>query len=303
MRAALIAALLSLAAGAHAQTVEELQQLLRERDAKIRELNEALRKESPEDEELDRALERALVQQGAMVLPAGSYELQPSLSYAHWDKDRGPFRYEWDATLAFRAGIGNDWQVQLSAPYVHLASAEESATDVGDVGFSVGKQLSRENRGRPAVLASASWLTHTGQDGFGGGVPTGGGFNVLQGALTVVKRDDPLVYFGGISYSAPRARDIAGVRVEPGDTVGLRGGAVLAATPHTSVNTGLNLGFVGASKAGAERVPDSDTVLGTLELGFATVLSRRVLLNFSGAFRVSGPVPNFRLTLAVPIRF
>jgi hypothetical protein len=50
-------------------------------------------------------------------------------------------------------------------------------------------------------------------------------------------------------------------------------------------------------------VPDTDTVFGTLQIGVGTVLSRNVLLNVAGDIRVTGNVPNFRLTLSLPIRF
>jgi uncharacterized protein (AIM24 family) len=122
-------------------------------------------------------------------------------------------------------------------------------------------------------------------------------------ALTAVKRHDPLVYFGGVSYAAPRSREIAGVRIQPGNTVGLRGGAVLAATPETSVNVGLNLGFAAATRVDGQRLSDSDGALGTLQLGFGTVITRSVMLNVSGEFRVSGAAPNVRLVLGLPIRF
>ncbi len=307
MRAALIAVLWLLTASVQAQSAEELQRLLKERDAKIRELSERLealdKKSAPEDEELNRALERTLVQQGALVLPARTYEIEPQFVYAHWDRDRGPFRYQWDSSLAFRAGVGWQSQLQVNVPYVHVATATGSATGLGDISLSLVKQLAREEGLRPGVFASVGWLAHTGDAAFGGGVPTGGGFNVPQAGLTAVKRHDPLVYFGGISYAAPRPREIAGVRLEAGNTWALRGGAVLAATPETSVNVGLTLGFVGASRLGGQRVPDSDTVLGTLQLGFGTVLTRRLMLNVAGEFRASGPAPNFRLLLGLPIRF
>lgn len=307
MRTALFAALSLLWHAVHAQTVEDLQRVLKERDSKIRELSDRLdraeRKPEAEDDELNRALERTLVQRGAMVLPSRTYEIEPQLAYAHWDQDRGPFRREWDAELGIRAGVGWDSQLVARMPYVHLATATDSATRLGDVSFALVKQVAREERGRPGLLAALGWVTHTGRDAFGGRVPTGSGFNVAQAALTVVKRADPLVYFGGLSYSSPRSREVGGSRVQPGDTVGLRGGAVLAATPHCSVNAGLNLGFVGASRVDGQRIADSDTVLGTFQVGFATALSRRVMLNVGGEFRVSGPVPNFRLVLGFPIRF
>jgi hypothetical protein len=97
----------------------------------------------------------------------------------------------------------------------------------------------------------------------------------------------PLVYFAGLSYPWPRSRQVA-TEIEPGDTLGVRLGSILAASPDASVNLGLSLGFVGATRLDGERVPDSDTVLGSLQIGFGAVLSRSVLLNLSGDFRVTG---------------
>lgn len=307
MRAALIAALALLAQVAQAQTVEELQRLLRERDAKIQELTdkvEALEKGAQtEDEELNRALERTLVQQGALVLPARSYEIEPQVDYARWDRERGPLRYQWDAALTFRAGLGWQSQLQLRVPYVHVATATDSATGLGDISLSVVKQLMREVGARPGLFASLGWLARTGENDFSGAVPTGSGVHVPQAALTATKRHDPLVYFGGISYAAPLARQVSGVRVEAGDTLGLRGGAILAATPHTSISVGLNLGFVSAARVDGQRVPDSDGVSSALQLGFGTVLSRSAMLNVGADLRVSGGLPDFRLLLGLPIRF
>jgi hypothetical protein len=220
MRTALLAVLVLLAQTATAQSVEELQRQTRERDARIRELSGRLesldRKPCPEDDELNRALERTLIQQGAMVLPARRYELEPQLAYAYWDRDRGPFRSEWDSALALRAGVGWQSQVQVRMPYVHVATATDSATGLGDASFSITRQLVNEAGRRPGLFAALGWLAHTGDAAFGGGVPTGGGFNVPQAALTAVKRYDPLVYFGGISYAAPRSREVADARLAPG---------------------------------------------------------------------------------------
>jgi len=304
MRFFVFAALAAAAASAHGQSVEELQRQIKERDAKIQELSAALEgKAGPEDEELARALERTLVQQGVMVLPAGSFDLEPQLSYAHWDSDRGALRDEWDAALGFRAGFGRGWQLQVGVPYVHLSTATDSASGFGNVSLAVSKQILPEEGALPGLLAAVGWVARTGRDGFDGNVPTGGGFNVLQASATATKRADPLVYFGGVSYSLPQARDVSGIHVEPGNALGLRGGAILAATPHASVNAGLNVAFVGASRVGGERVSDSDTVFAAFQMGLSTVLTRRVMLNLSGELRVSGPLPNFRLTVAFPVRF
>jgi hypothetical protein len=308
---ALAAALLSTSAAASAQSIEELQRIIEEREARIEELNrriETLEKNAPppaseEDEELNRALERTLVQQGGLVLRPGIYEVEPQASYAHWDKSRSSLRHVSELALGFRAGLGWDSQFQLRVPYVHVSTSNGSATGLGDVDVSLSRQFTRESRSLPSLVAALGWLSRTGDDGFDGGVPTGGGFNALQAGLTALKRMDPLVYFAGLSYVAPRSRQIAGSEVAPGDTAGLRLGGILAATAQTSLNAGLNLGFVRAARVAGQRVPDSDTVLGTFQVGFGTILTRRAMLNLSADLRVTGNVPNFRLNATLPIRF
>jgi hypothetical protein len=310
MRGFLAAGLLTWSASLVAQGADELKREIERRDAEIRRLKERLEaaekrpaETQPEEDEINRALERTLVQEGLLVLPRGRYELQPQLSYAHWDRDRGALRHEWDASLTGRAGIGWESQLQVTVPYLHVATSSDSATDFGDVSLTATKQLAPERRGMPAVLASLGWIARTGQDPFSGQVPTGSGFNVLQAGASVLKRADPLVYYGGATYSLPQAHDYSGRRLEPGNSVSLRAGSALAATPYTSLNLAVNLTFQGAAQIDGQRAPDSDAVLGTLQVGFGTVLSRSAMLNLGGEFRFSGPVPNFRLTVGLPVRF
>jgi len=307
---ALAALFFAQAQAVRAQSAEELQRMLKERDARIQELIrriQALEKDRPaaseEDEELNRALERTLVQQGGMLLRAGAGELEPQLSYAHWDKSRSALRHVGEAALVFRAGLGWESQFQARVPYLHVSTASASATDFGDIELSLSRQLVRESGPVPSLVASLGWLIRTGNDAFAAEVPTGGGFNVLQAGATALKRHDPLVYYAGLSYAWPRARHIGGTEIEPGDTLGVRLGSILAASPEASVNVGLNLSFVRATRLDGKRVADSDTVLGTLQIGFGTILSRSVMLNVSGDFRVTGNVPNFRLNASLPIRF
>ncbi len=300
---------LALAAGcAGAQSVEELQRQLEERDARIRALSERIlvleKKESgPDDEELSRALERLLVQQGAMLLPQRTYEAEPSLTYAHWDSGRGPLRHEAGAGLALRAGLPWQSQFQVRMSYVHAASDAGSVTDVGDTDFSLAHQLLREDGSRPALFGALGWVSRTGRDVFGGGAPTGGGFNVPYVGLNAVKKHDPLVFYGGVSYAAPRPRAVAGQRVVAGNSLGLRMGAALAASPDASMNAGLNVTFVDETRRNGQLVAGSDTVVGTFQVGSGVVLSRAVMLNVTGDFRVAGAAPNFRLTVSLPIRF
>jgi hypothetical protein len=279
---------------------------MKERDAEIQRLQrriEKLEKDAPApsdtDEEMNRALERALVQQGGLLLPRSTYELEPQLSYAHWDKSRGTLRHETDAVLSFRAGLPGELQVQLRVPYVHVSTSAGSEAALGDIDVALSRQFRRESSSLPSLVGSLGWHSRTGKDALDGGVPTGGGFEVLQAGVTALKRHDPLVYYGGLSYSSPFSRDIGGTNVDPGDTLGVRLGGVLAARPDTSVNLGLSF----AARLDGQRVQESDTVLGTLQLGVGTILTRRLMLNLSADLRVTGEVPNLRLNATLPMRF
>lgn len=302
--------LAAFALAASAQSADESRRQLIERDAEIERLKrkiEALEKERAgppdQDEEMTRALERALVQQGGALLRRGTYELEPELSYSHWDKTRSIRRYTLQSALSLRAGLGWDSQAQVRLPYVHVSTAAGDASGLGDVELSWAKQLSSERGSLPALVGALGWVSRTGEDGFNGEIPTGGGFDVFQAGMTATKRHDPLVYYGNVSYAVARPRTINDVRLRPGDTLGVRLGSILAASPHSSVSLGLNLAFVGESEANAQDVPDSDTVLGTLQVGFAAVLTRRVMLNVTTDVRLSGDVPNFRLGISLPVRF
>jgi hypothetical protein len=293
------------------QGVEEMQRIIRERDAEIEGLKrriekleqDASRPSDADDDDMNRALERALIQQGGMLLPLGAYELEPQASYAHWDKSRSTLRHETDMALSLRAGLPWDSQIQVRIPYVHVSTSAGSETALGDVDLSLSRQFKREGGSLPSLVGSLGWHGRTGKDALNGGVPTGGGFDAVQVGVTALKRHDPLVYYGGLSYSSPLSRNIGGTDVDPGDALGVRLGGILAARPDTSVNLGLNLAFVRATRLDGQRVPESDTVLGTLQVGFGTIVTRRVMLNLSADLRVTGEVPNFRLNAAIPIRF
>lgn len=310
-----------------AQTVEELKQLLKERDAEIsglrRRLSDALEgKSAPQamppagetgagaskitadEDATNRALERVLVQQGGLVLPARAVELQPEFSYANWNKSSGTLqRALYGPALSLRAGLPYESQVQLRVPYLRSETALGNASGVGDIDLALTKELALEKNGWPALLASVGYTSRTGQDALSGQIPIGSGFNSLGGGLTAVKRLDPLVLVAGVSYSVPFARQVAGTEIAPGRSLGLRMGGILAASPETSISLGLNLSSAAATRIGGVDVPDSDMVFGTLQIGLGTLLTRRMLLNVTGDFRVTGNVPNFRLSFSLPTRF
>ena len=285
--------------------------------------------ESPDaaEDETARALERTLVREGGLVLPAGSIEVEPGLLYTFRgtsglgivplpsgaqiaDNDLKQDRL--DAIAAVRAGLPWGMQAEIRMPYVWTREQFSSAalglsrTDRhsawGDVELQLTKQFVTEHGRIPALLASVDWKPATG-DFDPNRLSAGYGFPSIQVGLTAVKRQDPLVFFGGVSYVGYQSHSYSGNDIEPGDGVGLRFGAILAASPDTSVRAALNLSRYGKTQLNGAGVPGSELVVGVLELGVSTLLSAKTLIDFSLGVGITPDAPDLRMGLSLPIRF
>jgi hypothetical protein len=271
-----------------------------------------------------RALERALVREGGLVLPRRVIEVEPRFEYVYRgvqglnvvtvnglpqaaQQDRRSDKAE--ASVAIRAGLPKSFQVEARLPYVWLdqnratssvVSESERVSGWGDIELGVSKQVATARRG--GVLGSLLWKTATGEHELGRLSP-GSGFPSLQAALTVVTREDPLVFFLSPSYTWVYERDRNGVVVDPGDAIGLKAGTLLAASPETSLRTSFELSRAARTRIDGQHVAGSDTMIGILELGVAKTLTRRTLLDVQLGIGITPDAPDFRIRLAVPIRF
>jgi Putative MetA-pathway of phenol degradation len=280
--------------------------------------------EAGREDEGGRALERTLVREGGLVLPRGVFEVEPRFQYTHRATQGlnvatlGGFaqvaqqdlrRNDLEASVAVRAGLPASFQFEARLPYVwseqnrataSAVSESERVSGWGDLELGVTKQLATARGG--GLLGSLVWKTISGENEPGRLSP-GSGFPQLQAALTYVTREDPLVFFVSPSYSWVVKRDRNGTEVDPGDAIGVRAGALLAASPETSLRAAFDLSFAGRTRIGGTSVPGSDTTTGILELGFAKLLTRRTLLDVQLGIGVTPDAPDFRLRLALPIRF
>jgi hypothetical protein len=277
-------------------------------------------------EEGERALERALTRQSVFVLPAGAYELEPGIEYTYRGSDaleivnpsgvatvaRQDVKQDrLETRLTLRAGLPHASHVEIRLPYVLLRTDRSTADQfeqtthqagLGDLQLAFTKQLAEERPARPGVLASVTWRAPTGD--FRLNEPSrGSGFHALQGALTLVKRQDPLVFFGTASYTKVLERRHGDAEVDPGDPIGLKLGTMLAASPRTSLRAGFEMSRNGRTKINGAAIPGSDAAVATLQFGLATLLSRQSLLDVQLNIGVTPDAPDFALIVSVPIRF
>lgn len=308
---------------ASAQTVEQLKRELAVKNAEIARLTGRVRQlesggaapvrpmaaqpvyappPGPNDEELDRALDQTMVREGAMVMAPFTYELTPEFSWAHWDKVQEPFvENSYSAGLGFRMGLPWRSQISVGVPYVWSDLRDGGTADgLGDAGIVFSKELTSEGDVMPGLLGSVGWTSPTSRACCTGPIPYVSGF---QAGLTASKRLDPLVAFASASYFSSISRFVAGTTTDPSDVIGTRIGASLAVTPATSVTVGVNLSFLTNSNPDNVPVPNSDSVLSSVDIGFSTILWRQTMLSTTAQFGLTGDVPDFRLITSVPIRF
>jgi hypothetical protein len=141
------------------------------------------------------------------------------------------------------------------------------------------------------------WDTDSGEtsdDGFS----LGGGFNELQGSLTMTKRQDPLVFIGSASYGTTFEKD----DINPGDQLGFSVGALLAASPETSLRVVLNQTFVNELEVGDRAISGSDQVIGTLNFGASSIIGRGKFLDLTAGMGLTDEAPDYSVGISVSIR-
>ena len=96
---------------------------------------------------------------------------------------------------------------------------------LGDVSLTLQKQVLHEKGWIPDLLVNLNYTAATGSPSlsqrqlstFPFAVGTGSGFNSLGAGVTALKRQDPLVFLGGLQYTHSFPSTISGVQQTLGD--------------------------------------------------------------------------------------
>lgn len=274
----------------------------------------------------EQALERTLVREGALLLPAGWLEIEPGLTFTRREQaapfafaDSGPEsvvavnlrRNIIDLSLDLRLGLPFDAQAEIALPYRFVdqsalttvgfdpaGEVDDNGSGFGDLRVGLSKTLAHEGNGWFDLVARLTWDTGLG-DTSDGGVALGGGFDELRASLSVLKRQDPLAFTGSVGYERSFENDGR----TPGDEVAISVGVSLAASPDTSLRFGLEQAFVDDTEINGTRIEGSDRVVGSFTIGAASIIAPRTLLNVSTAIGLTDDASDYSLGLAVSRRF
>lgn len=274
----------------------------------------------------DRALERTLVQAGALLLPAGAFEIAPQFGHSRHVATAPVFIFEDDATLVgtleqqrnrytagvqLRAGLPLDSQIEVEVPYLivnrkqitragfePIGVTRDSGSAIGDVTIALAHTLLRERGWLPDLVGRVRW--NTGSASLAdNGVTLGGGFASLGGSLTAIKRQDPLVFVGSVSYESFFAEK----GIDPGEVYGVSIGALLAASPETSLRLSLDQQFQSAFRLDGMTIEGSGQTVAFLTAGASSLLHRGVLLDIAARFGLTDESPDYGVVVTLPIRF
>ena len=271
----------------------------------------------------ERALERTLVETGALLLPVGQAEISPSVSFLHRDQ-RVPFaaagqvfesrvkRDEFTFGLNLAAGLPFDAQLELNVPYdlvrqdvsvrgggTPLGGDDEWGNDLGDISVGLAKTVLRENGGWwPDVIVRGIYDSNTGER-FDNDVALGGGFHTLRGQIIALKRQDPLAFTAGFTYSYTFEDD----DIKPGQQFALSLGANLALSPETSLSVTLNQAYTDKSEVNGRRIGGSAQTQASFDFGGSTIIAPRTLLRLTTSIGLTDDSPDYGLRASVGYRF
>lgn len=278
-----------------------------------------------EEGDAERALERSLTREGALLLPAGVLEVEPAFVYSRLE-DATPRLFSagsdlfagevernvdsFSASLALRLGLPWDSQLELGLPYRRrviesVTSIDSTTTDstrqsgdgFGDARLGWSKTLLREDLWLPDLTGRLTWDTDTGEAD-ANGVALGGRFHELQGSLTAVKRQDPMVFVGALSYDHTFEEG----EVQPGAAITANIGSFIAVSPETSLQFSFTVAHQDEAERAGREIEGSDRLIGSFAVGGSTLLAPGTLLNLSVGIGLTDDADDFSLSLSVPVR-
>jgi len=278
------------------------------------------------EEAAQHALERALVQTGAALLPFGTLEFVPSVTYQYQRfslpgqialttggavliTENVTRSTQVQATALLRAGLPWDSQLEVGLPWdykrISVVSRANGAgfgeraigvQGLGDPTLSLIKQVLTESDVRPGVFLSGSWNANEGQ--VKQNLPLGQGFNEFFAGVTAVKRQDPLVFTGNLTY----VNSLQHNGLKPGDQYIGSVAMLFAVSPETSLRVNQQILFGREATFRGRSLPGSDKTEGILSFGVLSILGRGLVVDFNAGIGETPDSPNFFVTVQFPIR-
>jgi hypothetical protein len=275
----------------------------------------------------ERALERALVLEGALLVPFRQAEIQPGFTYIRNERgfpvvftdelgqqfisEQSSFTDIFVGDLTLRLGLPFQSQLEVGVPYQYIeqqevtsiggataAESRASASGLGDLRVGLAKGLLRESRWLPNLIGRVTYTTNEFNSATERDILFSG-FSSIGGSLTAIKSQDPLVFIGNISYESFFEEN----SLELGDSLSFSVGALLAASPETSLRLTLDQTFMDKVKIEGRAIEGTERTIGIMNFGASSIVGRGLFLDFQAGIGVSGAAPDYLVGIALIKRF
>ncbi|WP_457644381.1 transporter [Persephonella sp.] len=248
-------------------------------------------------------------------------------------------RHIFQYNISLRYGILRNLQFELSIPFVYrnertsvigtsTTGEKENISEergFGDLSLSFSYQPIRETGTRPALITFLAFKTKTGKSPFDlddpeKDLPTGSGYYAIRGGINLTKTIDPVVVFGGISYSynmeedvkkfykSPTTGEVSRLdKINPGDTLSLSFGFAYALSYNFSLNFQYAQDYTFSTESTVNgiksTVPNSTLNSAILRIGTGWAISDRSSFNCSLSIGLTNDAPNYIIEFRYPYRF
>jgi hypothetical protein len=274
------------------------------------------------EDDAERALERTLVATGNLLVPNGFAEVEPLFSYTRREiaalagttNGLAPFnlnRNEFSWALDLRYGLPWESQFEIGVPYNLVQQqitdglvappqqvSNRWANSFGDLTVGVAKTFVHESGWMPDVLGRLSYEIPTGPLS-SNGVPLPSGQSKLSPTLTLLKRQDPLVFVATGGYT----KAFQSSQINPGDQINFQTGAFLATSPETTLRGVLQQNFLQNTTIKDITFKGSDSVQSILTFGASSILGRGLLVDLQVGFGLTNAAPKYSVILSSTYRF
>lgn len=274
------------------------------------------------EDDAERALERTLVATGNLLVPSGFAEAEPLFSYTRREtaavagttNGLAPFnlnRNEFSWALDMRLGLPWESQFEIGVPYNLVQQqitdglvtppqqvSNRWANSFGDLTVGVAKTFVHESGWIPDVLGRITYEIPTGPLN-SNQVPLPSGQSKLSPTLTLLKRQDPLVFVATGGYT----KAFQSSEINPGDQINFQTGAFLATSPETTLRGVLQQNFLQNTTIRDVTFKGSDSVQSILTFGASSILGRGILVDLQVGFGLTNAAPKYSVILSSTYRF
>lgn len=286
------------------------------------------------EEKRAESIERTLQQRGSVLLGKGKWQIEPSVSWAHFSSNRiniqgfsilpvlviGDISTEevkrdvYIQNLSLKYGLLNNFQTEVKIPYrgehdrITVSSTSESTRQtqgLGDIEIGISRQIGWEHGLMPDLIAAFAVKTPTGREPYNHDIGLGTGHWSYRASLIGVKSSDPAVVFGSLSYTYNMKRnniDNFG-DIDPGDTLGYSLGTAIALSYKTAITFAFDNSVTFRMKRNGRYLADSFLNVANFKTGLNWAINERWSMDVSVSMGLTKDSPDVSLEFRFPFVF